>query len=77
MCNDCTIKILSCLQYAPGMVDAAGRPNNPGFEDIVRIEIIAQQDGEISELKVKICREGIHYIYAGNPSFQRFFNDAV
>ena len=38
------------------MVDAADITDY--FVDIVRIEIIAEEDGVISNLKVKICREG-------------------
>ena len=44
------------------MVDAAGITDN--FNDITTIEIIAENDGRIWNLKVKICREGkeAHYI---------------
>ena len=47
------------------MVDAADIPDY--FVDIVRIEIIAEEDGEISNLKVKICREGKYKL--GNNDF--------
>ena len=44
------------------MVDAADIIN--GFEDVVRIEIIAEQDGDLSDLKVKICREGNVFMFS-------------
>ena len=44
------------------MVDAADITDY--FVDIVRIVIIAQEDGEISNLKVKICREGRPTVYS-------------
>ena len=48
------------------MVDAADIPDY--FVDIVRIEIIAEEDGVISNLKVKICREGTKTFYVNNNS---------
>ena len=51
------IEFLYPFQFPPGEVDAADISDY--FIDIVRIEIIAEEDGVISNLKVKICREGI------------------
>ena len=44
------------FKFGPGMVDAADFSDN--FNDITTIEIIAENDGRIWNLKVKICREG-------------------
>ena len=38
------------------MVDAASLDND--LDNIVMIEIIAELTGSISDLKVKVCREG-------------------